>query len=92
MPAVQFNGSFVDREIARNWHRVEQLTARDSTGRRAVYFVYVSPLRKGALMKAIDGTATFNLEQYGDVIASNYGDAPSDETRQLIKDRFGIDV
>lgn len=92
MPANQPSGSFVDREIARNWRRVEQMTACDSTGRRACYFLYVPPHRKGALMRALDSKSMIDLAQFGDVIASNYGDAPSAETRQLIKDRFGIDV
>ena len=92
MPADQPIGSFVDREIARNWHRVEQMTARDSTGQRACYFLYIPPHRKDALMRALDSGAMIDLEQFGDVIASNYGSAPSPETRQLIKNRFGINV
>lgn len=92
MPANQPNGSFVDREISRNWHRVEQLTACDSTGQRACYFLYVPPHRKDALMRALDSKSMIDLGQFGDVIASNYGDGPSAETRQLIKDRFGVDV
>ena len=92
MPADLPIGSFVDREIARNWHRVEQMTACDSTGRRACYFLYVPPHRKDALIRALDSESMIDLAQFGDVIASNYGDAPSPETRQLIKSRFGINV
>ena len=92
MPADHPGGSFVDREIARNWHLVEQMTACDSTGQRACYFLYVPPHRKDALMRALDSNSMIDLGKFGDVIASNYGDGPSAETRQLIKSRFGISV
>ncbi len=92
MTASQPNGSFVDREIARNWKFVEKVSACDSTGRRACYFIYVPPHRKGALMRALGGNATIDLAEFGDIIASNYGDGPTSETRELVKNRFGIDI
>lgn len=90
--ANQQSGSFVDREIARNWQLVEQITASDTTGKMACYFLYVPRHRKAALMRALESNSTIDLCQFGDVIASNYGNAPSTETKQLIKNRFGIDV
>lgn len=92
MSANQPTQSYVDREIARTWNFVQRLSARDSTGRRALYFLYVRPHRKSALMQALESDETIDLTAFGDVIASNYGDAPTAETRKLIKSRFEIDI
>ena len=82
----------LDRLIAAQAHHVHKLTAKDSTGRKAYYFVYVPPARERAFMAAFAGTGLLNLEEYGRVIAANYGDAPSPETRILLRERYGISI
>lgn len=84
--------SFVEREIARRGHHVHKLKAKDSTGRWAYYFVLVEPNREQVFLRAMDGDGMINLESFGRVLASNYGEEPSDETRRLLKERYDFDV
>lgn len=84
--------SFAEREIARRGHLVHKLKAKDSTGRWAYYFVLVEPLRAPAFMKAIEGNGMIDLEDYGEVIASNYGEEPSEQVREMLKERYGFHV
>ncbi|MEZ5784656.1 MAG: hypothetical protein R3D70_24415 [Rhizobiaceae bacterium] len=84
--------SALDRLIAARPHHVHKLTAKDSTGRKAYYFVYVPPARERAFMAAFGGAGLLNLEEFGRVIAANYGDAPSPETRTLLRERYGISI
>jgi hypothetical protein len=84
--------SFAVREIARRGHLIHKLTAKDSTGRRACYFVLVEPHREKAFFAAIAGDSVIDLEDFGRVIASNYGEEPSECTRTYLKDTYGFDV
>ena len=84
--------SFADREIARRRHLIHKLKAKDSTGRWAYYFVLVETHREKAFMAAIAGDGMIDLEDYGRVIASNYGEEPSEATRAHLKDTYGFDV
>ncbi len=81
--------SFADREIARQEHLVHRLKASDSTGRWAYYFIVVKPWRERAFLAAIGGKDDIDLESYGRVIASNYGETASPETLRSLRDRFG---
>lgn len=84
--------SFADREIARQGHLVHKLKARDSTGRWAYYFVLVKPHLEVRFMAAIGGDGTVDLEEYGRVVGSCYGEEPSAALRIEMKERFGFDV
>ncbi len=84
--------SAVDREIARKGHLVHRVNAKDSTGRWAVFFVLVEEQRTHAFTQALSGGGSVDLEDFGQVIASCYGEEPNDETRQLLRDRFGFEV
>ncbi len=88
MPTI----SFLDRLISREGHCVHRLKARDTTGRWAYYFVHVPPNKEKAFMTAVCGNGTIDLEDFGIVIASNYGEGPTAETCALLKQRFGFDV
>ncbi|MBV1695076.1 MAG: TIR domain-containing protein [Hyphomicrobiales bacterium] len=81
-----------DAAIARSGHLVHKLKAKDATGRWAYYFVLVRPDREAEFMRAIGGDGMIDLETYGSVIASCYGEAPSAELRQYLKTRFGFEV
>lgn len=84
--------SFVEREIAKRGHHVHKLKAKDSSGRWAYYFILVEPHRASQFMKALEGNGMIDLEDYGRVIASNYGEEPSQEVREMLKRRYGFDV
>ena len=91
-PPPRDNRPFADREIARRGHHVHKIKAKDSSGRWAYYFILVEPRRVSAFMTAIEGDGMINLEDYGHVIASNYGEEPSDEIREMLKTRYGFNV
>lgn len=84
--------SFADREIGRRGHHIHKLKAKDSTGRWAYYFVLVEPTKDRAFLAAIRGEGMINLDDYGRVIASNYGDEPSLEVKRMLKERYGFDI
>lgn len=84
--------SFVDQIIAKKGHLIHKLKAKDSTGRWAYYFVLVEPPRESAFMKAIEGYGMIDLEDYGKVIASCYGEEPNDETKAFLKEKYGFEV
>lgn len=82
----------VDALIRQKGHLIHKLKAKDSTGRWAYYFVLVEPHMEAAFMNAIKGDGTLELENLGRVIASNYGDAPSEEVKQMLFQRYGFRV
>lgn len=84
--------TFFDRELARKGHLVHKLKAKDSTGKWAYYFVLVEEHRECAFMRAIDGVGMIDLEDFGLVIASNYGEEPSEETRQFLLTTYQFEV
>jgi hypothetical protein len=84
--------SFADQEIARKAHLIHKLKAKDTTGRWAYYFVLVEPHRERAFEKAIDGDGIIDLENFGKVIASCYGEAPSQELKDFLQAKYGFEV
>ena len=89
MATVPKSTSFVDREIARNIRFIHKLTAKDSTGRWAVYFIYVQGPKEKLFLEAIKRPETIDLEAYGRVLASCYGEKPDDDVMAVMRDRFG---
>jgi len=84
--------SYVDRIISRKGHLIHKLKAKDSTGRWAYYFILVEPSMEHKFLAALDSNQSIDLENYGKVIASNYGEKPSDETIQMLSDKYGFEI
>ncbi|MCI5049562.1 MAG: hypothetical protein MRY32_04445 [Rickettsiales bacterium] len=84
--------SFADQIISKKGHLIHKLKAKDSTGRWAYYFVLVEPPRETAFMQAIEGDGMIDLEDFGKVIASCYGEEPSDDIKEMLKERYGFEV
>lgn len=84
--------NFVDQIIAKKGHLIHKLKAKDTTGRWAYYFVLVESPRETAFLKAIEGDGTIDLEDFGKVIASCYGEEPNAEIKKYLKDKYGFDV
>lgn len=84
--------SFVEREIAKRAHGVHRLKSKDSSGRRARYFILVEPHRVSEFTSAIKVDGMIDLKNYGRIIASNYGKDPSEEVRLLIKEQYGFRI
>ena len=84
--------SFVDREVSKSGHLIHKLKAKDSTGRWAYYFVLIEPPKEKRFFGAIGGEGMINLEDYGKVIASCYGEEPSQEIKNYLKEKYGFNV
>jgi len=84
--------SHTDQLIARSGHLIHRLKAKDTTGRWAYYFVLVQPAKERLYVRAVEGGATMDLRKYGKVIASCYGEAPTDEVKTFLRDKYGFDV
>jgi Ca2+-binding EF-hand superfamily protein len=84
--------SFMDREIARSAHLIHKLKAKDTTGRWAFYFVYVPEAKERFFLRAIEGDGIIDLAKFGRVIASCYGEEPTQEVKDLLKQKYDFEV
>lgn len=73
-------------------HNIHKLKAKDSTGRWAYYFVYVPKNRERQFMNAMNGTGLIDLEDFGRVIGSCYGEEPSATLLQTLRDDYGFEI
>jgi hypothetical protein len=80
------------RFVARRGHLVHKLKAIDTTHRWAYYFVLVEEKLEAGFLKAIKGEGTTDLEAYGVIIASCYGEEPSSEVRAYLARVYGFSV
>jgi Flp pilus assembly protein TadD len=80
------------RFVARRGDLVHKLKAKDTTGRWAYYFVMVENKREAEFRKAIKGVGTVDLEDFGTIIASCYGEEPSSEVRAYLARVYGFSV
>ena len=78
--------------IARNGHLVHKIRAQDSSGRWAYYFVYVPASRERVFTEAINSDRNVDLSDYGTVIASCYGEEPTETVKKLLKEKYDFDV
>jgi hypothetical protein len=83
-----------DINVSNSGHLVHKLKAKDTTGRWAYYFVLVEEEREDAFLTAIDveKKGTIDLEDYGEVIASCYGEAPTPEIVNMLREKYGFEV
>jgi len=64
------------------------LNGTDHTGRRAWYYLMVHPYKLAEFKrKLLVGSLTFS--DYGEVVASGYGDAAPPHVREQLQARFG---
>lgn len=80
--------SFSDLYISTQGHNVHRLKAKDSTGRWAYYFVFVSPVKEKGFLKALKEGPMVDLERYGTVLASCYGEEPTKEIKDYLFSRY----
>jgi DNA-binding transcriptional ArsR family regulator len=81
-----------DDYIAKRGGLVHKLKAKDSTGRWAYYFILVWKPTEQAFLNALKSGESIDLEDYGRVLASNYGEGPNEEVRALLKKKYGFEV
>lgn len=78
--------------IAKRGHLVHKIKAKDSTGRWAYYFVLVERDLEQAFLQALKSKESIDLGDYGQVIASCYGEEPNESLKILLKETYGFDV
>lgn len=71
---------------------VHKLKAKDSTGRWAYYFVYVPKIKERLFLEALRSKKTVQLTDYGEVLASNYGESPSADVLDTLESKYGWDL
>ena len=84
--------TYVDQLIARRGHLIHKLKAKDSTGRWAYYFVLIQPNLEPKFLQALESTETLDLEDYGRIVASCYGESPNEKTKTFLKEKYGFDI
>ena len=91
-----FSGNYsdihVDKLIAKQGHFVHKLKAKDSSGRWAYYFVHITPALEQEFLKALESDKSIDLEDYGKVIGSCYGEEPDNKLKAFLKEKYGFDV
>ena len=86
------NLSVEDRAFSRKGHLIHKLKAKDTTGRWAYYFVLVEPSAESHFLRAIEGDGKIDLEDFGTVIASCYGEEPNQEVRDYLYEKYNFRV
>ncbi|MCE2993198.1 MAG: hypothetical protein ACK5WS_06155 [Alphaproteobacteria bacterium] len=87
------SAQFVDKLISQQGSKINKFHAIDSMGQQAYYFVLMDDRKERSFYQAINtDITTLNLQNYGRVIASCYGEKPSDDVKKLLKDKYGFDV
>lgn len=89
-PAAWKQRSLFDSYIASSGFRIHKLKAKDTTGRWAYYFVLVDKEFDAAFLKATEEEGTLDLEDYGYVLASCYGEQPTHEIRDMLYEKYGF--
>lgn len=81
---------FVDKVVSSQGEYFYKVNATDSTGRRAFYYILVDKLKlKQFLSLKSDGR--YDLADYGRIIASGYGEEPTEDARKMLKVKYGFD-
>ena len=87
-------GMHTRRLISSRGHLIHKLSATDANGRRAYYFLLVSENKERAFLERIRNPEgdIMNLEDYGTIIASCYGNRPNAETRRRLMEDYALEV
>lgn len=89
LPALSSTTKDIHEYIKKRGHLVHKLKAKDSTGRWAYYFVLVEPELEHSFLKSFESKQTVDLEEFGKVVASCYGEEPDEKTKKFLRDKYG---
>ena len=83
-------GSFVDKHIKSGAIPIHLVRCKDISGRECFHFLMCSNEKiKG--LKAVTA-ASFDLKDYGKIIASGFGHTPSESIKKMLKDEYNFDA
>lgn len=89
-PKKNDNNSFMDKLINSRGDLCYKITGRDSTGETAWYFLLVDKDKKEKLLSHNNGDR-YNLEDYGKVIISGYGEVVPKHVQEMLKEKYNFD-
>lgn len=81
-----------DEKISKMGHFIHKIKAKDTSGKWAYYFVLVMPENEKKFLRALNSNGSLNLENYGSIVASCYGEKPTQEVKDYLKEKYGFDV
>lgn len=82
--------NFMDHLIRSRSDLCFQVMGRDSTDRTAWYFILVDKEKKEQFLAHKPGDS-YDLADYGKIIASGYGDEVPDDVKEMLKEKYGFD-
>ena len=82
--------SFMDHVINSRGDLCYKVSGKDSTGKTAWYFILVDKDKKEAFLKKKAGDR-YNLEDYGKIIVSGYGEEVPDDVKEMLSEKYGFD-
>lgn len=81
---------FADKVLSSQGEYFYKVKATDSTGRRAYYYILVDKLKLPQFLN-LNAEGRYDLADYGKIIASGYGEEPTEDVKAMLKKRFGFD-
>ena len=82
-------GSFVSSLFASRPDCIFLVKGKDTTNRQAWYYVLVDKAKKD-MFEGIQGTQSLNLNDYGKIIFSGYGDEPPEDMKKKMEEEYGF--
>ncbi len=82
--------SFMDHLIRSRSDLCFQVMGKDTTNRTAWYFILVDKEKKDQFLNHKPGDS-YDLADYGKIIASGYGDEVPDDVKEMLKEKYGFD-
>lgn len=82
--------NFMDHLISTRGDMCYKVVGRDITGEIAWYYVLVDKDKKDAFLKHKPGDS-YNIEDYGKIITSGYGEEVPEDVQEMLKEKYGFD-
>ncbi|HCR86046.1 MAG TPA: hypothetical protein DIV86_05145 [Alphaproteobacteria bacterium] len=82
--------NFMDHLISTRGDLCYKVVGRDITGELAWYYVLVDKEKKDAFLKHKPGDS-YNIEDYGKIITSGYGEEVPEDVKEMLKEKYGFD-
>lgn len=82
--------NFMDHLITSRGDLCYKVVGRDITDRIAWYFVLVDKEKKDAFLKHKTGDS-YNIEDYGKIIISGYGEEVPEDVQEMLKEKYGFE-
>ncbi len=82
--------SFIARLGRGRTNNIYLLRGPDSTGKPAWYYLQVAPMKKPIFEHDVK-KGQVELNSYGTILLSGYGEQPSPEAKKRMKDDYGFD-